>query len=165
MICFGYFCPRTNATIMKVISLIRVSTAAQSLDSQSEQVRNFILKDGYRESDIIPIESIESGSDNMMNANKNEINALEDIRQDLTYNLSVINNKLILAANPLLLEENPAQIETKEDLKEAIHKYIKKIVAVKIGFSRYEMSFQFLDGQIIKGRYFSTNKKLELELL
>ena len=107
----------------------------------------------------------ESESDNMMNANKNEINALEDIRQDLTYNLSVINNKLILAANPLLLEENPAQIETKEDLKEAIHKYIKKIVAVKLGFSRYELSFQFLDGQIIKGRYFSTNKKLELEIV
>ena len=107
----------------------------------------------------------ESESDNMMNANKNEINALEDIRQDLTYNLSVINNKLILAANPLLLEENPAQIDTKEDLKEAIHKYIKKIVAAKIGFSRYEMSFHFLDGSIIKGRYFSTNKKLELELV
>ena len=96
---------------------------------------------------------------------RDEIKHLEDIRQDLTYNLSVINNKLILAANPLLLEENPAQIETKEDLKEAIHKYIKKIITVKIGFSRYEMSFQFLDGQIIKGRYFSTNRKLELEIV
>jgi len=137
------------------LKLAGIDAKIDTLMSERDRINRLYIKGRISESE----------SDNMMNSNKNEINALEDIRQDLTYNLSVINNKLILAANPLLLEENPAQIETKEELKEAIHKYIKKIVAVKIGFSRYEMSFQFLDGSIIKGRYFSTNKKLELEIV
>lgn len=107
----------------------------------------------------------EEESDKMMNNVKDEINALEDIKQDMIYNLSVINNKLILAANPLLHEDVTYECRTPQELKEAVSKYLKKIIAVKIGFSRYEMSFHFLDSSIIKGRYFSTNKKLELEIL
>lgn len=99
-----------------------------------------------------------------MNANKNEINALEDIRQELTYNLSVINNKLILAANPLLLEENPAQIETKEELKEAVHKYIKKIIVTKIGFSHYCLKYHFNDGSTVMGEFLSLKSGVSYKL-
>lgn len=107
----------------------------------------------------------EEESDKMMKSNNDEIMTIEDIRQDLTYNLSVINNKLILAANPLLLEDNIAECKTPEELKAAVQKYLKKIVAHKIGFSRYEMDFLFLDGSVMKGRYFSTNKRLDLEMI
>ena len=47
---------------MKVIGLIRVSTQVQQLESQSEKVKEAILRDGFEESDIILIEDKESGS-------------------------------------------------------------------------------------------------------
>lgn len=46
----------------KAIALVRVSTKAQELDSQREQVIQAILKDGYDESDIICVEDVESAS-------------------------------------------------------------------------------------------------------
>lgn len=46
----------------KAIGLIRVSTKVQELESQSQKVKEAILRDGYDESDIILIEDKESGS-------------------------------------------------------------------------------------------------------
>ena len=85
-------------------------------------------------------------------------------KQDLLYNLSSISNKLILAANQLLQEDVEVQLETAEELKAAVQKYLKKISAVKIGFSRYRMTYYFLDGSIRTGTYFSTNKKMEINV-
>lgn len=51
-----------SGTNMKVIALIRVSTKAQELESQSLKVREQILRDGYSPEDIIFIEDKESGS-------------------------------------------------------------------------------------------------------
>lgn len=47
---------------MKAIGLIRVSTQAQQLESQSIKVKEAILRDGFQEEDIILIEDKESGS-------------------------------------------------------------------------------------------------------
>ena len=44
---------------MKAIGLIRVSTQVQQLESQSEKVKEAILRDGFEESDIILIEDKE----------------------------------------------------------------------------------------------------------
>ena len=106
----------------------------------------------------------EEESDKMMQANQDEIMTLEDIRQTLIYNLSNIENKLLLVANPLLLEDSTEECKTPEELKAAVSKYVKKIVAVKLGFSRYRMNFIFLDGTEISGTYYSTNKKMDINL-
>lgn len=45
---------------MKAIALVRVSTAVQDLQQQTDAVKKEILKDGYKEEDIIPIENTES---------------------------------------------------------------------------------------------------------
>lgn len=97
----------------------------------------------------------ESESDSMMNANKNEINALEDLEQELTYNLSSLSNNLILLANPLLLEVEIPTIQNNEQLKEAVHKYIKRIQVTKIGFSNYQLTYHFLDSTTIVGEFLS----------
>ena len=106
----------------------------------------------------------EEESDKMMKKNNDEIMELEDLKQDLLYNLSSISNKLILAANQLLQEDVDVQLETAEELKAAVQKYLKKISAIKIGFSRYRMTYYFLDGSIRTGTYFSTNKKMEINV-
>lgn len=106
----------------------------------------------------------EEESDKMMKKNNDEIMELEDLKQDLLYNLSSISNKLILAANQLLQEDVEVQLETAEELKAAVQKYLKKISAVKIGFSRYRMTYYFLDGSVRTGTYFSTNKKMEINV-
>lgn len=51
-----------------------------------------------------------------------------------------------------------------EELKAAVHKYLKKITAVKIGFSRYRLTYYFLDGNVMSGTYFSTNKRMEMTI-
>lgn len=106
----------------------------------------------------------EEESDKLMQNNRDEIMTLEDIRHDLIYNLSNIENKLILLANPLLLDDIPEECKTAEELKAAVGKYLKKIVAVKLGFSRYRMTFTFLDGTVMSGTYYSTNKKMDISI-
>lgn len=106
----------------------------------------------------------EEESDKMMESNKDEIMTLEDLRQDLIYNLSILSNKLLLLANPLLLEDSSMECRTVEELKEAVHKYVKTINAVKLGFSKYRLTYHFLDGTVMSGTYFSTNKRLEIAI-
>ena len=89
---------------------------------------------------------------------------LEDLRQDLIYNLSILSNKLLLLANPLLLEDSSMECRTVEELKEAVHKYVKTINAVKLGYSKYRLTYHFLDGTVMSGTYFSTNKRLEIAI-
>lgn len=47
---------------MKAIGLIRVSTQAQQLESQSVKVKEAMIRDGYKEDEILLIEDKESGS-------------------------------------------------------------------------------------------------------
>jgi len=48
--------------MMKAIGLIRVSTQAQQLESQSVKVKEAMIRDGYKEDEILLIEDKESGS-------------------------------------------------------------------------------------------------------
>ena len=48
--------------MMKAIGLIRVSTQAQQLESHSVKVKEAMIRDGYKEDEILLIEDKESGS-------------------------------------------------------------------------------------------------------
>lgn len=95
---------------------------------------------------------------------RDEIKHLEDLEQELTYNLSSLSNNLILLANPLHLEVEIPTIENNEQLKEAVHKYIKKIVVTKIGFSNYRLNYHFNDGSTIVGEFLSLKSGVRFSL-
>lgn len=96
---------------------------------------------------------------------RDEIKHLEDLEQELTYNLSSLSNNLILLANPLHLEVEIPTIKNNEQLKEAVHKYIKKIVVTKIGFSNYRLVYHFNDGSTVVGEFLSLKSGISYKVV
>ena len=97
----------------------------------------------------------ETEGDKLIDANVNQMYELENTRNDLRFNQNTLSNRLIILANPFHSEEQEVPLRTQEDLKEAIKKYVKKIVAVKIGFSNYRLIYKFLDGTEKVGEFLS----------
>ena len=85
---------------MKAIGLIRVSTQVQELESQSKQVKEAIIRDGYDESSIILIEDKESGCKNEEDRNGltklKQIIETEQIDAVYCYELSRISRKSVI---------------------------------------------------------------------
>ena len=89
----------------------------------------------------------ESKGDALIDENIRIIHSLEDDRQELSYNILNLENRLIYLANPLLSENSQIKkIDTLESLKEFCIKYLKKIIVQRLRYSTYELHFYFLDG-------------------
>ena len=56
----NYICISNNTLDMKAIALVRVSTAVQDLQQQTDAVMKEMMKDGYEKDDIIPVNNTES---------------------------------------------------------------------------------------------------------
>lgn len=132
------------------IKLNGIDSKIIELESENDRINKRIIKGRMSETE----------GDKMIDSNKDEIKALEDLKQELTYNISVMSNKLILLSNPLHLEIEIPIVQTNEELKEAVHKYLKKIVAKKIGFSHYLLTYYFLDGIVKEGEFHSNCKRI-----
>ena len=79
----------------------------------------------------------ETKGDEMIDSAISEIHALEDVRQTLIYNNSVINNKLAYLANPLFYEEQVIKATNDDELKALVNKYLRRVTVKKLGHSRY----------------------------
>ena len=97
----------------------------------------------------------EEESDRIIDLNMAAINALEDERQTLSYNNTVINNKLAYIANPLFQENELVQATNDEELKELVNKYLRKVTVTKLGHSRYKLIYLFDDGSKREGSFYS----------
>ena len=91
----------------------------------------------------------------MIDANIDAMHAFEDLRQTLRYDNSVIKNKLAYLANPMLNQNEVVRATNEEDLKVLVNKYLRKIIAVKVGHSRYRMTYIFNDGTQKVGIFYS----------
>ena len=133
------------------IKLSNIDYHIQNLTDENERINRRIIKGRLSETE----------GDKMIDANVLEMHKLEDTRQELQFNQSNISNRLIVLANPMLVEEQKVRLDTLEDLKEAVHKYISKIVVTKIGFSNYRLVFKFNDGTEKIGEFLSTKRGVE----
>ena len=133
------------------IKLSNIDYHIQNLIDENERINRRIIKGRLSETE----------GDKMIDANVLEMHKLEDTRQELQFNQSNISNRLIVLANPMLVEEQKVRLDTLEDLKEAVHKYISKIVVTKIGFSNYRLVFKFNDGTEKIGEFLSTKRGVE----
>ena len=97
----------------------------------------------------------EEESDRIIDLNMAAINALEDERQTLSYNNTVINNKLAYIANPLFQENELVQATNDEELKELVNKYLRKVTVTKLGHSRHKLIYLFDDGSKREGSFYS----------
>lgn len=127
---------------------IRLSTISFRISQLNEEINRINRR-------IISGRMSEVEGDAEIDQRRDEIKHLEDLEQELTYNLSSLSNNLILLANPLHLEVEIPTIQNNEQLKEAVHKYIKRIQVTKIGFSNYQLTYHFLDSTTIVGEFLS----------
>ena len=97
----------------------------------------------------------ETKGDEMMDANIDAIHSLEDERQTLIYNNTVIDNKLAYLANPFFQENELVQAKTDDELKTLVNKYLTKVTVKKLGHSRYKLTFLFNDGVQKEGSFYS----------
>lgn len=88
-----------------------------SLQTEIDRINNRIIKG--RMSETKGYEMIDSAI--------SEIHALEDVRQTLIYNNSVINNKLAYLANPLFYEEQVIKATNDDELKALVNKYLRRV--------------------------------------
>lgn len=117
----------------------------ESLQEENDRINTRIIKGRISE----------SKGDEMIDSNMVEIQTLEDLRQSLIYENTVINNKLIYMINPMFQESEIVQATNEEELKTLVDKYLEKIIVKKIGHSRYRMEFHFKDGGVRVGSFYS----------
>jgi len=97
----------------------------------------------------------EKQSDEIIDRNMAAIYALEDERQTLQYNNTVIDNKLAYLANPFFQENEIVQATNDEELKDLVNKYLRKVTVKKLGHSRYRLVYLFDDGIQKEGSFYS----------
>ena len=136
------------------IKLSNIDYHIQNLIDENERINRRIIKGRLSE----------SVGDKMMDDNVVEMHKLEDARSDLRFNQNTLSNRLIILANPMLSEEQEVPLRTQEDLKEAVKKYVQRIVVSKIGFSNYRLTYKFLDGTQKIGEFLSLKSGVEYKL-
>lgn len=135
-----------NDTLSKnKVKLAEVDNKILALQKENDRINTRIIKGRLAE----------SKGDEMIDANIDAMHAFEDLRQTLRYDNSVIRNKLAYLADPMFNQNEVVRATNEEDLKVLVNKYLKKIIAVKIGHSRYRMTYIFNDGTQKVGIFYS----------
>lgn len=103
-----------------------------SLNMKAVHGLTALILNNYLSSGVLEIDRInnriikgrmsETKGDEMIDSAISEIHALEDVRQTLIYNNSVINNKLAYLANPLFYEEQVINATNDDELKALVNK-------------------------------------------
>ena len=133
------------------------------LSQIDSKIETFLTENERINARIIKGRMSESVGDSMIDSNMKEVHALEDERLSLSYQNNQLNNRIIYLSNPILYNNNNGEenINTKEDLKNLVIKYIKKVVVKKVGFSRYCLNYNFLDGTVMVGEFYSMHHNTE----
>ena len=135
-----------NDTLSKnKVKLAEMDNKILALQKENDRINARIIKGRLAE----------SKGDEMIDANIDAMHAFEDLRQTLRYDNSVIKNKLAYLANPMLNQNEVVRATNEEDLKVLVNKYLRKIIAVKVGHSRYRMTYIFNDGTQKVGIFYS----------
>lgn len=137
------------------------------LSQIDSKIETFLTENERINARIIKGRMSESVGDSMIDSNMKEVHALEDERLSLSYQNNQLNNRIIYLSNPILYNNNNGEenINTKEDLKNLVIKYIKKVVVKKVGFSRYCLNYNFLDGTVMVGEFYSMHHNTEYKIL
>lgn len=113
------------------VKLSGIDRKISSLQTEIDRINNRIIKGRMSE----------TKGDEMIDSAISEIHALEDVRQTLIYNNSVINNKLAYLANPLFCEEQVIKATNDDELKALVNKYLRRVTVKKLGHSRYKLTY------------------------
>lgn len=127
------------------IKLSNIDYHIQNLIDENERINRRIIKGRLSE----------SVGDKMIDANVLEMHKLEDVRMSLRFTQTELSNRLIILANPMHSESQEIPLLAKEDIKQAVQKYISKIIVKKIGFSNYRLTYKFKDGTEKVGEFLS----------
>lgn len=126
-------------------SLSTIDTKISALQRENDFINTRIIKGRISE----------TKGDGMIDKNILEIHSLEDKRASLEYSNYLIINKLNYLANPLLNSDEIITLNTLEDLKSLVHKYLARVDVKKNSFSNYTLYYTFLDGTVIHGSFYS----------
>lgn len=140
-----------NNLILNNTKLSGIDIKIKSLIEENDRINARVIKGRLSE----------SKGDAMIDSNILEINKLEDLKVELNYQNNLLNNELIFISNNLLSENEEISIKNNDELKNLVIKYLKKVVVEKIGFSRYCLTYYFLDGSRMSGCFYSVNHHVE----
>lgn len=132
---------RTRTELNKELSLneVKISSINEKIDAIREENKRI-------ESRIIKGRIGEEEGDRMIDDNLDMMKKLEDEIQDITYRNGIILNRLAVLADPVLLAGVGAELDTDEDLKKAVIKYLDKVILTKEERASYKLEYIFLDG-------------------
>lgn len=132
------------------------------ISSITDKISELRKENDFIQARIIKRRISESKGDALIDSNIESMQALEDEKVDLEYQISRAKNRLIFLSNSLLNDYEDITINSNEDLRKYVEKYLKKIVAQKIKFSTYRLEYHFLDGKVMVYHFYSTSKGIRL---
>lgn len=105
----------------------------------------------------------ESRGDSMIDENLKFILKMEEMLDDITYSDSMYVNRMIYLDSFMYDIENEGimLIDTVEDIRSAIRKYIDRIIVHREGFGKFMLEYLFKDKTIMKYRFTSIVHKVE----
>lgn len=127
------------------VKIAGIDSKIAALQKENDMINSRIIKGRLTE----------TKGDEMIDANMEDIYSLEDERQTLIYNNTVIDNELAYLANPFFQENELVQAKTDDELKTLVNKYLTKVTVKKLGHSRYKLTFLFNDGIQKEGSFYS----------
>lgn len=139
----------SNVLSLNKVKISGIEIKINEIREENERINNRIVKGRMSE----------MTGDKMIDDNILSMNKLEDEKQELIYQNGVIVNKIDYLSNPLFTPSSSFEINTPEELKDLVMKYLKKAVVHKLGFSRYKIDYYFLDGRMKSGCFYSVQGK------
>lgn len=127
------------------VKIAGIDSKIAALQKENDMINSRIIKGRLTE----------TKGDEMIDANMEDIYSLEDERQTLIYNNTVIDNELAYLANPFFQENELVQAKTDDELKTLVNKYLTKVTVKKLGHSRYKLTLLFNDGIQKEGSFYS----------
>ena len=135
-----------------------LSDNKQKIKGIDEKIASIEEENDRINSRIVKGRMSESKGDDLIDANMATLRSLEDEKETAIYSNSVIENKLIYLSNPFFQENEIVQASTDEELKVIVNKYLKKAVVEKLGFSKYKLTYFFIDGVQRVGSFYSNSR-------
>ena len=140
----------------------KMSINKMKLLSIDDKIAAIEKENDFIQARIIKGRLSEMKGDEMIDENINQMKHLEDERVEINYEISQQEARLIFLSNSLLTDYEQISINSNDDLRKYVEKYIKKIIVTKVKFSTYLLDYKFLDGKTVKYAFYSNCHYIKL---
>lgn len=131
--------------------LNNIEKKIQLLQAENEMIENRIIKGRLNE----------NKGDKMIDENNLIIKKLEENKDDIVYENGVFTNRLIYLDSFMYESDSPVVVDTVDDIRRNLRKYIDRIIVERLGFGKFRLLYKFKDRLESVYHFYSIVHKVE----